>query len=54
MANEKDELMERIRVLQGHRLAVALSDDYAYTNGSIDRIDREIAEVRDELAKLTQ
>lgn len=42
----KAHLEARLHALQQERLGKEMSDDFAYTNGSIRRIDQKIAEVR--------
>lgn len=42
----KAALEARLHDLKQERLAKEMSDDFAYTNGSIRRVDQKIAEVR--------
>jgi hypothetical protein len=45
-------LLARLDDLRDERLGKEMSDDFAYSNGSIRRIDERIAAVRDQLAQL--
>lgn len=46
----KAHLEARLHALHQERLGKEMSDDFAYTNGSIRRIDQQIAEVQRLLA----
>lgn len=48
----KAHLEARLFALKQERLGKEMSDDFAYTNGSIRRIDQQIAEVRDRLEQV--
>lgn len=45
-------LLARLDDLRGERLGKEMSDDFAYTNGSIRRIDQQIDQVRKQLAQI--
>lgn len=48
-----DALRARLDQLAQERLAKEMSDDFAYTNGSIRRISAQMAEVRAEIEALS-
>lgn len=52
MENTVKALSEKIAQLQNQRYLVSMSDDFAYSNGTIDAIDLAIREVKMKLDRL--
>lgn len=49
----EQQLLDDIHTLQQHRLSVEISDDFAWSNGKLRNIDRQIANARRELRDLS-
>lgn len=54
MSATRADLEARLSALRMERLGKEMSDDFAYSNGSIRRIDEKISAVRAQLAQLEQ
>lgn len=52
MTAQIKQLNERLSRLRMARVQTEMSDDFAYTNGNIRKIEREMSAVRAELARL--
>ncbi|MDR3473436.1 MAG: hypothetical protein P4M09_17395 [Devosia sp.] len=52
MCPTREQLEARLKELERERWLKEMSDDFAYTNGSIGRIDAKIATVRSDLIVL--
>ena len=49
MTRTSSQILAEIQSLQDHRLSKEMSDDFAYSNGTLSRIDSKIAALRREL-----